>query len=302
MKNIDKFIWHQEEPNNGTSYFAEFMLRSLIRDKNVTVSLEGQGADEIITGYKSLINPYMQDLIKAGKLGNVWTEYCTFKKNLNISKLELIGSIVAVACRPLYSFLRKQVMRHVFSHLNWGFINREFSDLKYLEGNKGFGSALNETLYNYLFHTSIPPQLVRADKSAMAYSVECRFPFLDYRLVEFAFSLPFYFKINNGVTKYVLREAMKKYLPVAVYKRYDKKGFPTPQKDWFKGSMKHFVSDIVHSVGFKKLPFINWKSFEKKFNLFQKGEVEFDTELWSIMSVYLWQGKFIEKHGADFKS
>jgi len=56
INNIDKFIWHQEEPNNGTSYFAEFMLRALIRDKGVTVSLEGQGADEIITGYKSLIN------------------------------------------------------------------------------------------------------------------------------------------------------------------------------------------------------------------------------------------------------
>jgi asparagine synthase (glutamine-hydrolysing) len=300
MKNIDKFIWHQEEPNNGTSYFAEFMLRSLIRDKNVTVSLEGQGADEIITGYKSLINPYMQDLIKLGKLRDVWNEYHIFKRNLSISKLELIGSIMAVACRPVYKLLRKQYMRHIFSHLNWRFINREFSDPKYLDRNTGFESALNETLYKYLFYTSIPPQLVRADKSAMAYSVECRFPFLDYRLVEFAFNLPFDLKIRNGVTKYVLREAMKRYLPAVIYRRYDKKGFPTPQKDWFKGSMKQFISDTVYSKGFKNLPFINWKNFEKKFNLFQKDEAEFDTELWSTMSIYLWKSKFIEKHGADF--
>ena len=298
IKDIDKFIWHQEEPNNGTSYFAEFMLRSLIRERGVTVSLEGQGADEIITGYKSLISPYLKDLIKSLKLTRAWNDYHIFKRNLKISKLELIAGIVSATCDPLYNILRRRYMRHLWSHLDWGFISSQFSFPKHFNGNKTFSSALNQVLYNYLFYTTIPPQLVRADKSAMAFSVECRFPFLDYRLVEFAFSLPSNLKIRDGVTKYVLREAMKQYLPAEVYGRYDKKGFPTPQKDWFRGSMKVFISDIVYSNGFRKLPFIKWKQFEKKYNLFQKGEGDFDTELWSLLSIFLWQKKFIEKESA----
>ena len=63
LKDLDNFIWHQEEPFIGTSYFGEFKLRELIRKNNVTVSLEGQGADEIITGYTSLLYPYFFDLI-----------------------------------------------------------------------------------------------------------------------------------------------------------------------------------------------------------------------------------------------
>ena len=63
----------------------------------------------------------------------------------------------------------------------------------------------------------------------MAFSVESRLPFLDYRLVEFALSLPDDFKIKNGKRKFILRESMKHILPKQVYQRYDKLGFPTPE-------------------------------------------------------------------------
>jgi asparagine synthase (glutamine-hydrolysing) len=78
---------------------------------------------------------------------------------------------------------------------------------------------LNDTLYEMLLYTSIPQQLVRADKSSMAFSVECRFPFLDYRVVEYAINLSYDYKTKNGLTKHILREAMKDLLPAEVYNR-----------------------------------------------------------------------------------
>lgn len=79
----------------------------------------------------------------------------------------------------------------------------------------------------------------------MAHSIEARLPFLDYRLVEFAFSIPAEHKINGAVTKKILREAMKEYLPIEVYERKDKIGFSTPieknrfsDESWIKNISK----------------------------------------------------------------
>jgi len=292
MNDLEKFVWHQEEPNNGTSYFAEFVLRRLIKSAGVTVSLEGQGADEVISGYRSLISPYLQDLLRSLRVLEFFTEYRRFHALTNMSKLEVIGNVLAVVSPPLYGVLKRRYMLHSLNYLDVGFVNRYSAETIEFPIKKEFSSFLNQRLYNYLFYTSIPSQLVRADKSAMAFSVECRFPFLDYRLAEFCFTLPYDYKIRKGRTKYVLREAMKDYLPIEVYKRYDKKGFPTPQEKWFKGEMRDFISDIVYSTDFKKMPFLNWKNFVKDYNLFQQGKVEFDTDLWCVLHIYLWQKQF----------
>jgi asparagine synthase (glutamine-hydrolysing) len=94
IKDLDKFIWHQEEPFIGTSYFGEFKLRELIRKNNVTVSLEGQGADEIITGYTSLLLPYFFDVISNFRLKMFFDEYNHFKDYLS-SPLRILKSYLS---------------------------------------------------------------------------------------------------------------------------------------------------------------------------------------------------------------
>lgn len=289
---MDEFVWHQEEPNNGSSYLAEYLLRKSISESKIKVTLEGQGADEIISGYRPLIHFYLQDLLKDGKYIKYIRESILLNDITSVGAKHFIANLAAVYSPGLYRLLRRWQLRRVSDFVLPEFVSA-FRDrtVEYQLTGK-YSSHLNQKLYQYLFETSLPPQLVRADKSSMAFSLECRFPFLDYNLVELAFSLPYNMKINNGVTKYVLREAMKNHLPMGIYKRRDKLGFPTPENAWMRGKLKGWVMDSVYSTEFKSMPFLNWYRFEKRLEHFMRYGGDWGAHLWSILSVYNWHKSY----------
>ncbi|MFO7526776.1 MAG: asparagine synthase (glutamine-hydrolyzing) [Ignavibacteriaceae bacterium] len=282
LNDLDRFIWHQEEPFIGTSYFGEFKLRQLIRSNNVTVSLEGQGADEIITGYTSLLLPYFFDLMSEFKFAKLVTEHKQFKNSVGslrqLVKLFLIRG-------------KKTSAEHLFK--KYSYLDRDyFEDIA--ERSNEFeqfnsGSYLNDTLYEMLIYTSIPQQLVRADKNAMAFSVECRFPFLDYRLVEYAINLPFEYKTKNGLTKYILREAIKDLLPTEVYNRKDKIGFAIPNNSLITNKVKKFFLDFLTSSSDDDFLFLDKKVFLEKY--YSKND-ESDWKFWKTVSGVMWRHKF----------
>ena len=98
--------------------------------------------------------------------------------------------------------------------------------------------------------TSLPALLHYEDRNSTAFSLEARVPFLDYRLVEFMFSLPTEEKIKNGVTKVILRDAMKGVLPEQIRNRTDKMGFVTPEDIWFRTVLKDQIYQIINSKSF----------------------------------------------------
>jgi len=285
IKDLDDFIWHQEEPFLGLSYFGEFKLRELIRKNNVIVSLEGQGADEIITGYTSLLYPYFFDLLSNFQFYKFLKEYKLFKNYVN-HWLRIINSYIKRSKKQNISYLSKK-----YPYLNIEYFPK-------VENHYGFqnefnwDSYLNDKLYEMLVYTSIPQQLIRADKNAMAFSVECRFPFLDYRLVEYAINLPYDYKIKNGTTKYILREAMKDLLPSEVYKRKDKIGFAIPNNEFNTSIIKKHILGLLNEVEFDELPLLNKKKFMNEY--FSKGtDKNLDWKFWSVTSIYLWFKRFI---------
>ena len=97
----------------------------------------------------------------------------------------------------------------------------------------------------------------------MAHSIESRFPFLDHNFVEYIFSLPDRFKIRDGITKKILRDSLKNFLPNSIFSRKDKIGFISPQTKWLV-DLSDFFDSIVYSESFKETPYINWTIFEKK--------------------------------------
>ncbi len=94
------------------------------------------------------------------------------------------------------------------------------------------GFDLNKALYSDLIDYSIPQLLRYEDKNSMRCSIESRVPFLDFRLVEFALSIPPNYKIHGGITKYILRKAIRGLVANKIVDRKDKIGFATPDKDW----------------------------------------------------------------------
>jgi asparagine synthase (glutamine-hydrolysing) len=83
------------------------------------------------------------------------------------------------------------------------------------------------------FYTTMQELLQFADRINMAFSIENRAPFLDYRLIQFAFSMPSKYKIRNGVTKWILKKIAKKLIPKEIVQRTDKRGFSAPINYWF---------------------------------------------------------------------
>jgi asparagine synthase (glutamine-hydrolysing) len=285
LNDLDNFIWHQEEPFFGTSYFGEFKLRELIRKNNVTVSLEGQGADEIITGYTGLLYPYFYDLLSKLKLSKFLNEHKHFKDYLG-SSAGIIKAYLLRNRKPNEINILKK-----YPYLSGGIFNDiSRNQTKFESFNSG--SYLNNTLYEMLLYTSIPQQLVRADKSSMAFSVECRFPFLDYRVVEYAINLAYDYKTKNGLTKFILREAMKDLLPAEVYNRKDKIGFAVPHNSFNTDKVKEYFRELISNAKDENFNFLDKKIFMETY-FSNTNEQNLDWKFWKVASVFLWYNKFI---------
>jgi len=133
------------------------------------------------------------------------------------------------------------------------------------------------------------------DRNSMHFSLEARVPFLDYRLVEKIMSTQAELLINKGMTKYLLREAMRDILPEAIRMRKDKVGFGTPQDEWFRTELwQAFVKAILESPSFadrniidvNKAKILYKKHLDKKINISQ--------EIWKWVNLELWFRKFID--------
>lgn len=98
-----------------------------------------------------------------------------------------------------------------------------------------------------IFHTQLPHLLRYEDKNSMRHSIETRLPFLDYRLLETALSLPSSYKIQNGWTKYILRKSMQKIVPYDILWRKNKLGFNAPENTWIDAIKDNMIQEIGNS-------------------------------------------------------
>ena len=287
---LASFIYHQEEPVPNLSYYNEYKLRSYIQEKKVVVTLEGQGADEIVTGYRSFVLPFYFDLIESFQWKKLLNEIKHFKKLYPQTFFNiLLRYCLSKLPQNLLQTLKKIIKKRQNPLIN----SNHFGSLPNIISPKNKCTNLNSALMNSLRVHSLPKQLTRADKSAMAHSIECRFPFLDHNLVEYSFSLSNDQKMHNGVTKKVLRLAMQEHIPVKVFKRRDKKGFLSPQATWIR-ELRDVFDSIVYSEEFKKLEYINWIAFEKKYSELITHKHNNSQEIWKILSVFLWEKTFIQ--------
>jgi len=149
--------------------------------------------------------------------------------------------------RDVYFALRADVNKSVLPHL---------SDKPY--GVNKLNSA-EQNLFNS-FHLSMLPTLLRNfDRASMLNGVEVRMPFMDYRLVQYVFSLPTSSKIGEGYTKRILRDAMKGLMPEAIRLRKQKVGLNAPMYDWYNNKLSQIILDEVNSSAFLNSPYWNGK-------------------------------------------
>lgn len=253
IKELDHLIWHQDEPFYSASVYAQWNVFRLAREHNITVMLDGQGADEILAGYHIYFGALLADLLKKGRIARFIREIGGYWETDACSVSILLHSVLAALIQEKGRLLFMKKFR-----VMPGWLNRDFalegvklspyhaylSEESGMHQNKETGS-LSRKLYEMLFHTNLPSLLRYEDRNSMAFSVEARVPFLDYRLIEFMFALPNEQKIRNGTTKYVYRNAMQAILPDRIRMRKDKMGFVTPEEIWMKNALGSFVQDAI---------------------------------------------------------
>jgi len=233
FENFGQLIWQQDEPIAGAGVFAQQQVFQAARANGITVMLDGQGADEILCGYEKFYLPLLKQQWRQKPLAAMNNIYRFFQ-------LHQIGPAEAIGAG--WQFLNKVKKEEV----NWLDVDQKM--IRESLFRRAADQDLRSTSLNALAGVGLPILLHYEDRNSMAASVESRLPFLDYQLVEFCLSLPDHLKIQQGVRKYILREAMKPLLPQKVYHRYDKLGYATPQKQWMKKHQAVFQQYLKEAI------------------------------------------------------
>jgi asparagine synthase (glutamine-hydrolysing) len=149
---------------------------------------------------------------------------------------------------------------------------------------KPFNDEVLNKQYRDLFYTKIPRALRFNDRISMAYSTELREPFLDYRLVEFAFSLPLDYKIKNGISKFILREIASEYF-INDLVFAPKRPLQTPQREWLATDLKNWVSQCFTEL--ENAAYLNWfdkESLESELKSYFDGNIQSSFHIWQCIS------------------
>ncbi len=272
-------INHAEVPIAGSSPLSQYFVMKLARQAGMKVLLDGQGSDEYLAGYMHSfyrhIGGYFRKLNIPGGISELNSHAAmqgmNFKKKADVFLKSLLTT--GLSEKQLYSF----EYRNYYPFL--GPDQKTPLDFRRLKG-----SPLKKFLYNLVFTTSLPSLLHYEDRNSMAFSIESRVPFLDHRLVEYAFSLADDDLIHRGETKRILRNAMKGIIPEQIAGRKDKKGFVTPGEiKWLRGPLK-FLLD----ADLKNLDGLDQRKIREVLTQFKKGDNSQANFVWRILVLNYW--------------
>jgi asparagine synthase (glutamine-hydrolysing) len=281
---LEQVCWFNDEPVGSFSNVAHFLLMKHAKELNITVILCGQGADELLCGYKKYLGFYLYQLLREGRYAKAFRVYMGFHQQETILNQFTMGE----AKRYLPSFLRPREN------------DIRGPNLKYFiplaVGMQGCKSLMDRQRLD-IERFSVPILVHYEDRMSMAWSREIRVPFLDYRLVEMLAPLDTERKLSNGWTKYIFRKAMEGMLPREIAWRKDKQGFVNPQSEWLKNDLKdgvrrYFGPDSLIS----RFGLVNVRELQKKYEMYcrqrpRRGIVSFK-DIFNPLALEIWLRKY----------
>ena len=295
MASAERITWHQDEPYGSTSIFAQWCVFDRAHREKIKVMLDGQGADEQLSGYHGGFAFYFASLLRRARYAMLARAIFERRRYHGVSVAEqLRGAMRALLPPRLVSFARRR-QRSLAQH-DW--LNSEvFSGQDW--AMDGFNATLErerlppirdigDLCVAMTQATNLPMLLRYEDRNSMAHSVEARVPFLDHRLVEFSIGLGEAHKMVGSETKRILRRAMMGIMPEKVSQRRDKLGFSTPEDAWFRGPLRDAVLLAVGDTLQRYPSLFNRKGTLRLVEDMLQGRRPVDFALWRIVSLGLW--------------
>jgi asparagine synthase (glutamine-hydrolysing) len=289
-------VWHQDEPFGGLSIFAQWTLMKGIRTQNIKVVLDGQGADEVLGGY----HPYAMALLDTLKLegSRSFIRALTSLKSTKMGTAEIAMRGVQVLVQStsfgsslakLPAIVRRSTLRNKYRHLlQPSALGVAVANDKLSFRRRTRPNSVYETLHRQVTDGSLPELLRYQDRNTMAHSVEGRTPFLDFRLVEFAFRDASDLRVVVPTTKRILRDAMRSDLPSSITDQTTKVAFETPESSWVSQieslEQIHVLMAEAHYVK-------DWGTAQKELTPRQRWRL-INVELWhKCFSTPTWDGQ-----------
>ncbi len=224
---LPTLVWHQDEPFTTASIYAQWCVMRAAREAGVPVLLDGQGGDEVLCGYRKFYAFYLQQLLRQG----AWLRFLA-----EAALLAARGDRGMLRWREGARYLPEWLRRRTSN--NDAAVAERFREAwNASRPDLGAGEDLRERQVKDLTQLSVPALLRYEDRNSMAWSIESRVPFLDYRIAEFAVALAPELKLRHGKTKALMRSALADVLPREILERRDKMGFVTPQELWMRGEL-----------------------------------------------------------------
>lgn len=224
----EKMIWH-EEGTTPISGLGAFMLLKEIGKTGVKVLLNGQGADETMFGYERYYAWYLKDIWERDGVGGFLKEFNQVTANSRLSKITLVSYMIYFLNYSLRKKRNEIRMKKYASSYLMKLFHENGNVRRYISFNN-----MEDLQYNEIRGTQLAHILHGDDREYMAFSMESRVPFIDYRYIEEAIKIPPHLKIVNGYTKYPLRRHIDGRLPDSVVWRKNKMGWPSPRKRWIE--------------------------------------------------------------------
>lgn len=290
LTDLEDLVRTLGEPFGSTSIYAQYRVFKLVKEQGVTVTLDGQGADELLAGYWGYPHDRLRSLLNQGKwwsalsflyhwgnwpgrsrkqaLGILFQELLpeSWKFRLKARKNTLVPAWLKAERLPLTP---EKLARPLYT---------EQAELK----NRQLAHALRIDLIN----GGLQSLLRHGDRNAMRWSVESRVPFLTIPLVEFVLSLPEAYLISpKGETKSIFKAAMRGIVPDAILDRRDKIGFSTPEGDWLR---QMNAADWIKPELIRSLSFVHADELINHLESQFSGKTPWQAQSWRILNFLKW--------------
>lgn len=287
---VDEITSVYDEPYADSSAIPTMLVSKLAR-QHVTMTLSGDGGDELFHGYGAYN--------WANRLNNPLVS--TFRKPIS-NLMSLMNDKYKRAGKVFDYKDVSKIKSHIFSQEQYFFSNNELSELLtkeyqteicYNENFENIKRTLTPSESQALFDINYylkDDLLVKVDRASMKYSLETRVPFLDYRIVEFASNISHELKMKNGVQKYISKELLYDYIPKEFFDR-PKWGFAIPLKNWLKDDLRFLIENELSDSRIIEDGILNLKYIQKLKSDFFNGQSHLYNRLWACVVFNKWYAK-----------
>lgn len=289
-KVFDTLSLSQDEPTAGPGVYSQWKVMQLASGEQLKVLLDGQGGDETLAGYFRYLPTRLRDHIAQGEWGAFASLWGSVSDRLGFATTLLhtfepwLPAPLVHALRNRYGQGKDRVLGPALRGLA--------SEAPHAHASSR--SDLWDQLAFDTLHRQLPSLLRYEDRNSMAFAIETRLPFLDYRLVEFAFSLPDAEKLDGVTTKAIARRALGDRVPRSVLDRRDKMGFETPTDLWLRGRYAGEVRRRLARPG----PFQDWVDRDvvaAELDEYLAGRRNIGLQVWRWLSLESWSHHFVAR-------